>query len=111
MMSGRVAEHDSDIALAGLWHLGSVAAAAWTATGSIVNAWDPDAGLRRDLSAGRGTVVEQFATTARPGSLLLVSSQLPAGTCRDWAARLVAEDRGLLLAHAPENLRLSLIHI
>ena len=50
--------------------------------------------------------VDEFAGTAQAGALLLVSSQLPVGTCRRWRTRLAAEDRGLLLAHVPENLRL-----
>lgn len=46
------------MAVVGLWHLGSVAAAAWTATGRTVIAWDPDDDLRSGLAAGRGAVVE-----------------------------------------------------
>jgi len=47
-----------DVALIGLWHLGSVAAAAWTATDRPVVAWDPDDNLRSALAVGRGVVVE-----------------------------------------------------
>jgi UDPglucose 6-dehydrogenase len=162
-LSGSIDCPDSSaepIALVGLWHLGSVAAAAWAATGRSVIAWDPDRNLRRGLQTGHAPVAEpnldgaltqglergllritdeppfasasiahlaydtavgstggaddarldlavnEFAATAPQGSLLLVSSQLPVGTSRVWRARLMAEDRGLLLAHAPENLRL-----
>ncbi len=148
------------IALAGLWHLGTVAATSWVESGASVTAWDPDEGLRNELRAGRGPVaepgldlalargiargllrisdeppfaaapishlafdtivgstgssedprldeaVELFAETAQPKSLLLVSSQLPVGTCRRWQTLLHERDRGLMLAHAPENLRL-----
>ena len=48
----------SDIAVVGLWHLGSVATAAWTATGRTVIAWDADMDLRSELAAGRGAVIE-----------------------------------------------------
>lgn len=50
--------------------------------------------------------VAAFATLAEDGSLLLVSSQVPVGTCRRWRELLEREDRGLQIAHAPENLRL-----
>jgi UDPglucose 6-dehydrogenase len=139
-----------------------VAAAAWTATGRSVLAWDPDPALGSKISAGRGAVVEPglddalrsaldrgmlsvlddgaravagaavthlaydtltgpsghhddhrlddavrlFTFAAPDGALLLVSSQVPVGTCRHWRDVLDAEERGLLLAHAPENLRL-----
>lgn len=154
--------HVGVIAVVGLWHLGSVAAAAWTSTGHRVLAWDPDLELRSAIGAARGAVVEPgleealgsalegglltvvngaeqaiaaanvthlafdtevgpsgaaddprldqavrtFAAAAPDGALLLVSSQLPVGTCRRWRDLLDAESRGLLLAHAPENLRL-----
>jgi len=151
-----------EVALVGLWHLGSVAAAAWTATGRSVLAWDPDPELGPAIAAARGAVVEPgldnrlrsalergllrvvddaaqaiagasvthltydtqvgpsghpddprldgavrtFAAVAPDGALLLVSSQLPVGTCRGWRDLLCAQERGLLLAYAPENLRL-----
>jgi UDPglucose 6-dehydrogenase len=148
------------VALAGLWHLGSVAAGAWAESGQSVIAWDPDPGLREALRDARAPVVEPglddalrkglergllrvtdeppfaaapithlafdtavgpsgasederldeavelFAETAQTGSLLLVSSQLPVGTCRRWHTLLADRDRGLMLAHVPENLRL-----
>jgi nucleotide sugar dehydrogenase len=50
--------------------------------------------------------VEVFSLHAPDGALLLVSSQLPVGTCNRWLARLEDEGRGLGLAHIPENLRL-----
>ena len=152
----------SDIALIGLWHLGSVSAAAWTTLGLRVVGWDPDSGLREALCRGEAPVsepgidqalaaalslktfsiapkadaaiagaavthiafdtqlgssslpddprldkaVESFVRAAPDGALLLVSSQVPAGTCRGWKALLDAEQRGLLIAHVPENLRL-----
>ncbi len=160
MMEARARGADSEIALVGLWHLGSVAAAGWISTGTRVTCWDPDPGLRSSIGQGHGPVVEpgvdaalvdglhrgvlqvadeppfaeapithltfdtatgpsgvaddarldavvdEFAMTAQSGALLLVSSQLPVGTCRRWRTRLAVEDRGLLLAHVPENLRL-----
>ena len=50
--------------------------------------------------------VRAFAADAPDGALLLVSSQLPVGTCLAWRDLLRAQGRGLLLAHVPENLRL-----
>jgi UDPglucose 6-dehydrogenase len=50
--------------------------------------------------------VHLFTAAAPDGALLIVSSQLVAGTCRRWRDLLDAEARGLLLAHVPENLRL-----
>jgi UDPglucose 6-dehydrogenase len=155
-------ERTADIALVGLWHLGSIAAAGWTATGRSVLAWDPDPELGSAIGDAHGAVVEPgqdealrsaldgkllaivaepeqaiarasvthlafdtrvdtsgrpgdarldaavrtFATAAPDGALLLVSSQLPAGTCVGWRDVLGAQERGLLLAHVPENLRL-----
>jgi UDPglucose 6-dehydrogenase len=154
--------HRADVAVIGLWHLGSVAAAAWTATDRRVLAWDPDAESRSAIGRAQGAVVEPgldktlqsaldrnlltvvgdaeqatagasathlafdtrvdtsghindprlenavraFVDTAPDGALLLVSSQVPVGTCRRWRDLLHAEERDLLLAHAPENLRL-----
>jgi UDPglucose 6-dehydrogenase len=149
-----------DNAVVGLWHLGSVAAAAWAATGRRVLAWEPDPELRSAIAEGRGAVVEpgleealrsavehglltvvdhaeqaiatarvthlaydtlvgpaggdtrlddavrMFATVAPDDALLLVSSQLPVGTCQRWRGMLEGAARGLLLAHVPENLRL-----
>jgi UDPglucose 6-dehydrogenase len=154
--------HVGEIAVVGLWHLGSVAAAAWTATGHRVLAWEPDPELRSAIAEGRGAVVEPgleealrsavehglltvvdhaeqaiatarvthlaydtlvgpaghhddtrlddavrtFAAVAPDDALLLVSSQLPVGTCQRWRGMLEGAARGLLLAHVPENLRL-----
>lgn len=154
--------HVGNVALIGLWHLGSVAAAAWTSTRHRVLGWDPDPELRSAIAAGRGPVVEPgldealgkalergllvvlddpvpaiaaanvthlvydtltgpsghhddhrlddairlFAFAAPDGALLLVSSQVPVGTCLRWRDLLDVEERGLLLAHVPENLRL-----
>ena len=156
------APRGGDIAVVGLWHLGSIAAAAWAATGHHVLAWDPGPAARFELAAARGPVAEPglektlltaverglltvvdvaeqaiaesrvthlafdtkvapsgraedtrledavhtFAAAAPDGALLLISSQLPVGTCRRWRHILDNEKRGLLLAHAPENLRL-----
>lgn len=50
--------------------------------------------------------VRIFAAAAPDGALLLVSSQIPVGTCRRWRGLLNGEKRGLRFAHAPENLRL-----
>ncbi|MCI0690344.1 MAG: nucleotide sugar dehydrogenase [Sporichthyaceae bacterium] len=46
------------VAVIGLWHLGSVAAAGWAALDRQVTAWDPDPALRDMLRAGRGPVTE-----------------------------------------------------
>lgn len=161
-MTAQATRRLPDVALVGLWHLGSVAAAAWTAIGMGVIAWDPDSDLRSGLAAGHGAVVEPgleealrsaleggllavtadiaqaiagapvthlaydtavgptgrpddprlddavraFAAAAPNGALLLVSSQIPVGTSQRWRELLNAQARGLLLAHAPENLRL-----
>jgi len=169
MDSGSVAAHAQsdprglgEIAVIGLWHLGSVAAAAWTTTNRRVLAWDPDAELRSTIGRGQGAIVEPgldealrsglernlltvvgdaqeavagasvthlafdtrvdtsgrvsdprlddavrvFTDSSPDGALLLISSQIPVGTCERWRKLLAAEERGLLLAHAPENLRL-----
>jgi UDPglucose 6-dehydrogenase len=151
-----------DIALIGLWHLGSVSAAGWSHVGRRVLAWDPDQELRETIKSGRAPVAEPdvetelsaaltrgtltimddpvsavgrarvthlafdtrldagnrpddprldeavnvFASAAPDGALLLVSSQIPVGSCRRWKDALDAQARGLSLAHAPENLRL-----
>ncbi len=50
--------------------------------------------------------VHAFANLAPNGALLLVSSQLAVGTSDRWRAILDERERGLLLAHVPENLRL-----
>jgi len=50
--------------------------------------------------------ISHFAAAAADGALLLVSSQVPVGTCRRWNNLLKGEQRGLRLAHVPENLRL-----
>jgi UDPglucose 6-dehydrogenase len=150
------------VAVIGLWHLGSVAAAAWSTCGRRVLGWDPDSQLRSAIAEASGPVsepgldealrlaldggilsivddpataiagasvvhlaydtqvdgagnvddprfdhaVRTFADTAPDRALLLVSSQVPVGTCRRWRDLLHAEERDLLLAHAPENLRL-----
>jgi UDPglucose 6-dehydrogenase len=52
------------------------------------------------------SAVETFAAAAPSDALLLVSSQVPIGTCRRWRERIAAEGRDLLIAHVPENLRL-----
>lgn len=52
------------------------------------------------------SAVRLFAATATDGALLLVSSQVPVGTCRRWSDLLGGEKRGLRLTHVPENLRL-----
>jgi UDPglucose 6-dehydrogenase len=151
-----------DVAVIGIWHLGSVSAAAWTATGHSVIAWDADENIRSAIATGRGLVVEPdldehlqtalvggrlaiaptimealasapvthlaydtavddsgrpsdprldlaieaFAAGAPDGALLLISSQLTVGTCERWRRILEAQERGLLIAHVPENLRL-----
>lgn len=151
-----------DVAVIGLWHLGTVSAAAWTSTGRSVIAWDGDPACRESVTSGRGPVAEPgvdealsaafasgrlevvddpavamaeavvthlaydtgvsgagrhddprldeavgvFSESAPNHALLLASSQLPVGTCSGWRDRLAQENRGLLLAHAPENLRL-----
>jgi UDPglucose 6-dehydrogenase len=156
--------HLGDVAVMGLWHLGSVVAAAWTTTGRRVLAWDPDAELRAAIGRAEGAVVEPgldetmrsalerklltvvddaeqaiagasvthlafdtridnsghvsdsrlndavgvFTDAAPDGALLLVSSQVAVGTSQRWRTLLAAEDRGLLLAHIPENLRLGM---
>lgn len=150
------------VALVGLWHLGSVAAGAWTLDGYEVVASDSDAELRATIASGRGPVAEPgldqalafalqqrklsvvgdpahaigradvthlaydtrvgaagapederledavrtFALAAPDEALLVVSSQLPVGTCAGWRTLLRGQRRGLLLAHVPENLRL-----
>jgi UDPglucose 6-dehydrogenase len=50
--------------------------------------------------------VDEFVRSAPVGALLLVSSQVPVGTCRRWQDVLDRSGRGLMLAHVPENLRL-----
>jgi len=50
--------------------------------------------------------VTAFTAEAPDGALLLVTSQVPIGTCARWKRELDDARRGLLLAHAPENLRL-----
>lgn len=151
-----------DVAVLGLWHLGSVSTAGWTATGRRVVAWDPDPQLRAGIAARHAPVAEPgvdaalaaalagdalivaddaetaiasaavthlafdtelgnsglpddprlddavacFTAAAPDGALLLVSSQIPVGTCVRWKTTLDSANRGLLLAHIPENLRL-----
>jgi UDPglucose 6-dehydrogenase len=48
----------SEIGLIGLWHLGSVAAGAWTLEGHRVTAWDPDQQLRASIAAGQVPIAE-----------------------------------------------------
>lgn len=152
----------ADIAVLGLWHLGSVSAAGWTMLGRRVVAWDPDPLLREQIAGGRAPVIEPgvsealqnaldsgnlaivdaldqavraarivniafdsatdleggvhdprlghavagFTRWSAPGSLLLVTSQVPVGTCGGWKARLDEAGRDLSIAHCPENLRL-----
>jgi len=50
--------------------------------------------------------VAAFVDTGLDDALLLVSSQVRVGTCRRWLDALRRENRGMQLAHAPENLRL-----
>lgn len=151
-----------DVAVLGLWHLGSVSTAGWTTTGLRVAAWDPDPGLRASVAAGHAPVAEPgvdaalatalaedaltiandaeaavasatvthlafdtaigdsglpddprldravaaFTAAAPDGALLLVSSQIAVGTCARWKSALDGANRGFLLAHIPENLRL-----
>jgi UDPglucose 6-dehydrogenase len=151
-----------DIAVVGLWHLGSVATAGWMNARRSVVAWDPDVALRSEIAAGRGVVTEPglnealedgltrgllevvaelsdaisrtpithltfdtavgssgrhndprldkavqvFASAAPDDALLLVSSQVPVGTSSGWRKVLQSQQRGLLIAHVPENLRL-----
>jgi UDPglucose 6-dehydrogenase len=50
--------------------------------------------------------VSCFAAAAPDSALLVVSSQLAVGTSGRWREQLEREQRGLLVAHVPENLRL-----
>jgi UDPglucose 6-dehydrogenase len=153
---------EPDVAVVGLWHLGSVAAAGWATSGKHIVAWDPDPDLRAEIRAARAPVAEpgveeslrsaleqgrlavvaeaaeavgsapvthlaydtavsadgrhederlddaaeRFAKDAPDEALLLVSSQILVGTCARWRDLLDAQDRGLSVAHVPENLRL-----
>src|SRR5262249_31071680 len=49
--------------------------------------------------------VGEFVRSAPAGALLLVSSQVPVGSCERWRTALDGSGRRLRLAHAPENLR------
>jgi UDPglucose 6-dehydrogenase len=61
-------------------------------------------GLARDERLDRA--VEVFAETARPGSLLIVSSQVVVGTGSRWLKLLASTRRDLRYVYVPENLRL-----
>jgi UDPglucose 6-dehydrogenase len=63
------------IAVAGLWHLGSVTAACLAAAGHEVRGWDPDGGVVDRLSAGEPPVSE-------PGLAELTRGQLETGRLR-----------------------------
>ena len=153
-----------NVAVLGLWHLGSVTAACTAEAGHTVVGWDPDAATTERLNAGQPPVAEpglpelvqsqlesgrlRFASDLRSAvsgadvvwiafdtpvddddradvelvlgaaasafpfvrdrAVMLVSSQLPAGSARTledrWAA--VAGGRVLSMASSPENLRL-----
>ena len=153
-----------NVAVLGLWHLGSVTAAATAAAGHRVRAWDPETstvigleggtppiqepGLadllkqqiergtlsvhrdRREALAGAEIIWITFDTPvdaddradtafvmdqviaamadAEPGSLFLLSSQLPIGTARtlEAEARARRPEAGFAFACSPENLRL-----
>jgi len=57
--SGREGPDGTDaVAVLGLWHLGSIAAAGWSTLGKRVFAWDPDPTLRHGIASGIGPVVE-----------------------------------------------------
>lgn len=153
-----------NVAVLGLWHLGSVTAACVAAAGHRVRGWDLDTaavtrlaagqppiyepGLedltRTELASGRLTVttdirdavagaeivwitfdtpvddddradvefvverIEYALPSVPAGAMVLVSSQLPVGTCRRIEAICAARhaERQLSVACAPENLRL-----
>jgi len=61
-----------NVAVLGLWHLGSVTATCVAAAGHQVVAWDPDATIVEALSAGTPPVGE-------PGLAALVAAQLASG--------------------------------
>src|SRR2546427_3978733 len=52
------------VAVVGLWHLGSVAAAAWSTCGRRVLGWDPDSQLRSAIARASGPVSEPGLDTA-----------------------------------------------
>ena len=61
-----------NLAVLGLWHLGSVSAACIAAAGHHVRAWDPDAEVRGALRAGKAPIAE-------PGLDALLAAQLASG--------------------------------
>src|SRR5438270_364287 len=61
-----------NVAVVGLWHLGSVTAACMASAGFCVRAWDPDAGTVGELRRGRPPVAE-------PGLADLISQEVAAG--------------------------------
>ena len=61
-----------NLAVLGLWHLGSVSAAGIAAAGHRVAAWDPDATVRTNLRSGK-------APLAEPGLDDLLGAQIASG--------------------------------
>src|SRR5579872_5263292 len=151
------------IAVAGLWHLGSVTAACLAKNGFQVTGWDPDPGVVEKLNQGQAPLFEpglnalvaeglgrkrlQFsadpaeavsdadllwiafdtpvdaedhADTAwvkdrayslfpflKSGAGVVVSSQMPVGSCRDFEKKLETGSHGRVpVCCCPENLRL-----
>ena len=64
-----------NVAVIGLWHLGSVTAACVAAAGHHVTGWDPDAGTVERLTMGKAPVAE-------PGLDALLTSGLASGHLR-----------------------------
>jgi len=58
-----------------------MAAAAWTAAGHKVLAWDPDPELRAGLAAARGAVVEPGVDEAIKAAIELPASGSPDHRC------------------------------
>lgn len=75
-----------NVAVLGLWHLGSVTSACCAAAGHSVVGWDPDAVTIEGLAAARPPVAE-------PGLAELVSEQIAAGRLR-FTADLADAVRG-----------------
>ena len=150
-----------DIAVVGLWHLGTTITAAWLEMNRRVRAVDRDAAgvaslrrgvppvyepaigeaLCRGLDEGRLEITTDFATVhgcgfcfiahdsaldragapeidqimtdtvecathLAPGSVIVLSAQVPVGTSRQLRDRIRAIDPSLELVYSPENLRL-----
>jgi UDPglucose 6-dehydrogenase len=77
-----------NVAVLGLWHLGSVTAGCVASAGHQVNGWDPDAATVARLSEGRPPIAE-------PGLAELIASGISAGRLRftsDLAAAVSAAD-------------------